>query len=102
MNGSAFRGDLTQDAERHVSRRKSRIAGDLEQRLTQLFHGPPAHRETVNQAAGIGWAILLAPIRLGVVLVVAAPPQTGLVATEWRAVEPRVHAPDGIHPALVG
>src|SRR5216684_7637170 len=38
---------------------------------------------------------------LAVVLVVAAPPDAGLVAAEWRAVEPRVHAPDAVHPALV-
>jgi hypothetical protein len=35
-------GDLTQHVERLVSRRKSRIAGYLEQRLTQLVYGPPA------------------------------------------------------------
>src|SRR5229473_3555222 len=40
-------------------------------------------------------------VSLAVVLVVAAPPEAGLVATEWRAVEPRVHAPDAVHPALV-
>src|SRR5467141_215538 len=38
---SGLRGDLTQHTERHVSRRKSRIAAYLEQRLTQLVHGPP-------------------------------------------------------------
>src|ERR1700724_1663104 len=38
---------------------------------------------------------------MAVVLVVAAPPEAGLVATEWRAVEPRVHAPDAVQPALV-
>ena len=32
--------DLTQDAERFVSRRKSRMAADLEQRLTQLVRPP--------------------------------------------------------------
>src|SRR3989442_14966799 len=37
---SGLRGDLTQRAERHVSRGKSRIAAYLEQRLAQLFHGP--------------------------------------------------------------
>src|SRR6202011_5271611 len=36
-----------------------------------------------------------------VVLVVAAPPQTGLVATKWCAVEPLVHAPEAVNPALV-
>src|SRR6476646_3101097 len=39
---------------------------------------------------------------LSVVFIVAAPPHTGLVAAEWRAVEPRIHAPNGIHAALVG
>src|SRR5215469_842967 len=39
---------------------------------------------------------------LAVVFVVAAPPHTVLVAAEWRAVEPWVHAPDGVHSALVG
>src|SRR5216684_3048056 len=38
---------------------------------------------------------------VAVVLVVAAPPDAGLVTTEWRAVEPLVHAPDAVHPALV-
>src|SRR5437660_12115470 len=38
---------------------------------------------------------------LAVVLVVAAPPEVGLVATEWRAVEPLVHAPEDVYPALV-
>src|SRR6266851_1039580 len=31
----------------------------------------------------------------------AARLKAGLIATEWRAVEPRVHAPDGVHSALV-
>src|SRR5713101_1143452 len=35
------------------------------------------------------------------ILVVAAPPQAGLVATEWRAVEPLVHTPEAVYPALV-
>src|SRR5712691_3301076 len=38
---------------------------------------------------------------LAVVLVVAAPPEAGLVATERRAVEPLVHAPQDVNPALV-
>src|SRR5207237_5678201 len=38
---------------------------------------------------------------LAVVLVVAAPPEAGLVAAEWRAVEPLVHAPEAIHSAFV-
>src|SRR5713101_672652 len=38
---SALFDDLTQDAERLVSRRESRIAAYLEQRLTQLVRGPP-------------------------------------------------------------
>src|SRR6266436_4061684 len=40
-------------------------------------------------------------VSLAVVLVVAAPPDAGLVATEWRAVEPLVHAPEDVQPALV-
>src|SRR6266567_5621049 len=36
-----------------------------------------------------------------VVLVVAAPPQACLVATEWCPVEPLVHAPEAVYPALV-
>src|SRR5258706_3063788 len=36
------------------------------------------------------------------VLVVAAPPDARLVAPLGRAVEPWVHAPDAVHPALVG
>src|SRR3984893_1448127 len=35
------------------------------------------------------------------VLVVAVPPYTGLVATEWCAVEPLVHTPEAVYPALV-
>src|SRR5450755_1442731 len=38
-------------------------------------------------------------VRLAVVLVVAAPPEGGLVATEGRAVQPVVHAPHAVHPA---
>src|SRR5260370_33392111 len=38
---SALCNDLTQHAERLVSRRESCIAADLEQRLTQLVRGPP-------------------------------------------------------------
>ncbi len=40
-------------------------------------------------------------VSLAVVLVVAAPPEAGLVATAWRAVEPLVHAPEAVNPALV-
>src|SRR5437016_4448393 len=38
---------------------------------------------------------------LGVVLVVAAPPEAGLVATEWCPIEPLVHAPEAVQPARV-
>src|SRR5437899_8555250 len=38
---------------------------------------------------------------VNVVLVVAAPPEAGLVATEWRAVEPLVHAPEAVDPPPV-
>src|SRR6266571_6417404 len=38
---------------------------------------------------------------LAVVLVVATPPEAGLVAAEWRAVEPLVHAPEAVHAPLV-
>src|SRR2546421_2501701 len=38
---------------------------------------------------------------LAVVLVVAAPPEAGLVATEWHAVEPLVRAPEDVQPARV-
>src|SRR6266481_3682144 len=31
----------------------------------------------------------------------AAPPQAGLVAPAWRAVEPLVHAPEAVQPARV-
>src|SRR5712692_10031164 len=41
-------------------------------------------------------------ISLAVVLIVAAPPDAGLVAPAWRAVQPRVHAPQDVDPALVG
>src|SRR5467141_2749953 len=37
----------------------------------------------------------------GVVFVVAAPPEAGLVATERRAVKPLLHSPEAVHPALV-
>src|SRR5260370_12525894 len=40
-------------------------------------------------------------VLLLVVLVVAAPPRACFVATEWRAVEPLVHAPDAVQPAVV-
>src|SRR5207302_8591737 len=45
--------------------------------------------------------LCMAMVSLAVVLVVAAPPEAGLVATEWRAVEPLVHAPEDVQPALV-
>src|SRR5258708_17050980 len=35
------------------------------------------------------------------VLVVAVPPHTGLVATEWCAVEPLIHTPQTVYPALI-
>src|SRR6266446_6825947 len=62
-------------------------------------------RADSNPVADLKW--LLAPLRvhgfpsLAVVLVVAAPPEAGLVATEWRAVEPLVHAPEAVDPAPV-
>src|SRR3989454_3098126 len=37
-----------------------------------------------------------------VVLVVAAPPEAGLVAPLGRAVEPLVHAPQAVHAARIG
>src|SRR6267143_5402571 len=40
-------------------------------------------------------------VSLAVVLVMAAEPGAGLVATEWRAVEPLVHAPEAVDPARV-
>src|ERR1700686_1730700 len=40
-------------------------------------------------------------IRRAVVLVVPVPPHTGLVATEWCAVEPLIHTPQAVYPALV-
>src|SRR5262252_4000261 len=40
-------------------------------------------------------------ISLAAVLVVAAPPKTGLVAPAWRAVKPLVHAPQAVQPARV-
>src|SRR5229473_358902 len=45
--------------------------------------------------------LCMSMVSLAVVLVVAAPPEAGLVATEWRAVEPLVHAPEAVHPAFV-
>src|SRR5258708_15840399 len=44
---------------------------------------------------------LLQHTSLVVVFVVAAPPDAGLVAPAWRAVEPLVHAPQDVDPALV-
>src|SRR5215813_14782169 len=38
---------------------------------------------------------------LDAVFVVAAIPDAGFVAAEWRAVEPPVHAPEAVDPALV-
>src|SRR6266571_8890012 len=40
-------------------------------------------------------------LSLAVVLVMAAPPEPRLVAPLGRAVEPLVHAPEAVHPALV-
>src|SRR3982074_1202911 len=36
-----------------------------------------------------------------VVLAGGGPPEPGLVAPEWRAVEPLLHAPEAVQPALV-
>src|SRR5436309_1523766 len=41
------------------------------------------------------------PPSLAVVLVMAAPPEPRLIAPLGRAVEPLVHAPEAVHPALV-
>src|SRR5256884_2375433 len=41
------------------------------------------------------------PPSLAVVLVMAAPPEPRLVPALGRAVEPLVHAPEAVHPALV-
>src|SRR5213594_1398491 len=41
------------------------------------------------------------PPSLAVVLVMAAPPEPRLVTALGRAVEPLVHAPEAVHPALV-
>src|SRR5438093_966323 len=41
------------------------------------------------------------PRSFAVVLVVTAPPEPRLVAPLGRAVEPLVHAPEAVHPALV-
>src|SRR5712691_6937780 len=59
-----------------------------------------------SRIAGAGsWvtmAILCVPmVSLAVVFVVAAPPRAGLVAAEWGAVEPLVHAPQAVQAALV-
>src|SRR5216684_6085358 len=64
----------------------------------------PAGRFSRIAGAGswVTMAILcVSMVSLAVVLVVAAPPEAGLVATEWRAVEPRVHAPEAVQPARV-
>src|SRR5437879_2730178 len=42
------------------------------------------------------------PERLALVLVVAAPPDTGLVAPLGRAVEPLIHAPEPVQSARLG
>src|SRR2546426_3543333 len=41
-------------------------------------------------------------LRKQLVLVVAAPPDTGLVAPPGGAVEPLVHAPEAVHAARIG
>src|SRR5216684_4306568 len=64
----------------------------------------PAGRFSRIAGAGswVTMAILcVSMVSLAVVLVMAAEPEAGLVATEWRAVEPLVHAPNAVHPALV-
>src|SRR5439155_26065939 len=42
------------------------------------------------------------PERLALVLVVAAPPDAGLVAPLGRAVEPLIHAPETVQSARIG
>src|SRR3954468_21088296 len=39
---------------------------------------------------------------LVLVFVVTTPPEAILVATEWRPVEPLVHAPEAVQPSRVG
>ena len=51
-------------------------------------------------AQGGGWCA--APSSLGVVLVVAAPPDARLVASLGGAVEPLVHAPETVHSTRIG
>src|ERR1700683_2669410 len=41
-------------------------------------------------------------VSLALVLVMAAPPDAGLIAAARGAVQPRVHAPQDVDPALVG
>src|SRR5216684_8331965 len=69
------------------------------------YQGPTASRGSVRRAQ---FPIATSPppanfesVAPAVVLVVAAPPQAGLVATERRAVEPWIHAPEGVYPSLV-
>jgi len=48
------------------------------------------HTDLIRRAFGLGFAI---------VLVVAAPPDAGLVASFGRAIEPLVHAPEAVQSA---
>src|ERR1044071_7491510 len=59
----------------------------------------PKLRKTFN---GLGRSAAFEANSALVVLVVAAPPDARLVAPLGRAVEPRVHAPEGVHPARIG
>src|ERR1700704_4071620 len=54
-----------------------------------------------SYSAGSRPAQLISQIYPPVVLVVAAPPHIGLVATERRAVEPLIHAPESVYPPRV-
>src|SRR2546425_9209711 len=64
------------------------------------------HREAATGPRGLAYSAVRSvapPPRASgtVVLVVAAPPVASLVATEWRSVEPLVHAPEAVKPAGV-
>src|SRR5688572_22852851 len=62
----------------------------------------PAFRSAFNAAAVAAVSVLVMARSFFVVLVVAAPPDARLVAPLGSAVEPRIHAPDGVYSTRIG
>src|SRR5215468_11364875 len=91
---------LTRAGERPGGLAAARRDGPVRRRL-RLPLVPPPGPGRCSPPARSQAAASVARLSLVAVLVVAAPPHAGFVAAQWRAVEPRVHAPHRVEPAPV-